>query len=82
MIHHKVFSGVVYAAVIAVIVVIFKLMPSSFLPEEDQGVVFTLVQLPPNASMERTSKTIDSMTNFFLKNEEKTVQSVFSLSSS
>lgn len=79
MIHHKVFSGVVYAAVIAVIVVIFKLMPSSFLPEEDQGVVFTLVQLPPNASMERTSKTIDSMTNFFLKNEEKTVQSVFSV---
>jgi len=79
MIHHKVFSGVVYAAVIAVIVVIFKLMPSSFLPEEDQGVVFTLVQLPPNASMERTSHTIDTMTDFFLKNEEKTVQSVFSV---
>lgn len=41
-------------------------LPSSFLPEEDQGVVMTLVQLPPNATLDRTGKVIDTMTNFFM----------------
>lgn len=79
MTHHKIFSGVVYAAVIGILVVIFKMMPSSFLPEEDQGVVMTLVQLPPNATLDRTGKTIDAMTDFFM-NEKDTVKSVFSVS--
>lgn len=79
MIHHKVFSGVVYIAVIAAIVGMFKLLPSSFLPEEDQGMVMTLVQLPPNATLERTGKTVDAMTDYFLHKEDKTVESVFSV---
>ncbi|OTG66755.1 multidrug efflux RND transporter permease subunit AdeJ [Acinetobacter silvestris] len=79
MTHHKVFSGVIYVAVIGVLVVLFKILPSSFLPEEDQGAVLTLVQLPPNATLDRTGKTIDTMTDFFLHQEKDTVQSVFSV---
>ena len=80
MTHHKIFSGVVYVVVIGILLVLFKVLPSSFLPEEDQGVVLTLVQLPPNASLERTDKTVDAMTNYFLQKEKDTVQSVFSVS--
>ena len=80
MTHHKIFSGVIYAAVIVGLVVLFKMLPSSFLPEEDQGVVLTLVQLPPNATLDRTDKTLDSMTNYFLEKEKGSVQSVFSVS--
>jgi multidrug efflux pump len=58
MTHHKVFSGVVYLLVIAGLVGLYKALPSSFLPDEDQGVVMTLVQLPPSASLERTDKVI------------------------
>ncbi|OTG81020.1 multidrug efflux RND transporter permease subunit AdeJ [Acinetobacter sp. ANC 4648] len=79
MTHHKIFSGVIYVVVIGVLIVLFKILPSSFLPEEDQGVVMTLVQLPPNATLERTGKTIDTMTDFFMKQEKDTVQSVFSV---
>ena len=50
MTHHKLFSGVIYIVVIAALVGLYKMLPSSFLPEEDQGVVMTLVQLPPSAS--------------------------------
>ena len=80
MTHHKIFSGVIYAAVIVGLVALFKILPSSFLPEEDQGLIFTLVQLPPNATLDRTGKTMDSMTNYFLEKEKDTVQSVFSVS--
>ena len=77
--HNKFISGVVYLAVILVMVLGFMKMPTSFLPDEDQGIVMTLVQLPPNASLERTDKAIMSMTNFFLEKEKDSVESVFSV---
>lgn len=80
MTHHKIFSGVLYAVVLGIIVLVFQKLPSSFLPDEDQGVVMTLVQLPPNATLERTEATMTSMTNFFRENEKEHVQSVFSVS--
>lgn len=80
MTHHKIFSGVLYAVVLGIIVLVFQKLPSSFLPDEDQGVVMTLVQLPPNATLERTEATMTSMSNFFRENEKEHVQSVFSVS--
>ncbi|MEG0604331.1 MAG: efflux RND transporter permease subunit, partial [Acinetobacter sp.] len=80
MTHHKIFSGVVYIAVIASLVGLYKMLPSSFLPEEDQGVVMTLVQLPPSASLERTDKVITTMTGYFLNKEKEHVESIFTVS--
>lgn len=80
MTHHKVFSGVVYVLVIAGLVGLYKVLPSSFLPNEDQGVVMTLVQLPPSASLERTDKVITSMTDYFLNKEKENVASIFTVS--
>src|SRR5690606_23509893 len=77
--HSKIFSGVVYAVVLGIIVLLFQKLPSSFLPDEDQGVVMTLVQLPPNATLERTDKVVSTMTNYFLENEKEHVESVFSV---
>lgn len=79
MTHHKLFSGVLYIVVIAALVGIYKVLPSSFLPEEDQGVVMTLVQLPPSASLERTDKVIDTMTGYFLNKEKENVESIFTV---
>ncbi|MRA03951.1 efflux RND transporter permease subunit [Acinetobacter lwoffii] len=79
MTHSKIFSGVVYAVVLGIIVLLFQKLPSSFLPDEDQGVVMTLVQLPPNATLERTDKVVSTMTNYFLENEKEHVESVFSV---
>lgn len=79
MTHSKIFSGIIYGAVLVVIVLLFQKLPSSFLPDEDQGVVMTLVQLPPNASLERTDKVVSTMTNYFLEQEKDHVESVFSV---
>ncbi|TCB78178.1 multidrug efflux RND transporter permease subunit AdeJ [Acinetobacter sp. ANC 4173] len=80
MTHHKVFSGVIYVLVIAGLVGLYKALPSSFLPEEDQGVVMTLVQLPPSASLERTDKVVTTMTDYFLNKEKENVDSIFTVS--
>ncbi|NHB58928.1 efflux RND transporter permease subunit [Acinetobacter sp. 194] len=78
--HSKFISAIIYIIVIAVMVTGFIKMPTSFLPDEDQGVVLTLVQLPPNATLERTNKTLDQLTGFFLNQEKDHVESVFSVS--
>lgn len=80
MTHHKVFSGVVYLLVLAGLFGLYKALPSSFLPDEDQGVVMTLVQLPPSASLERTDKVVSSMTDYFLNKEKEHVESIFTVS--
>ncbi|WP_216933805.1 MULTISPECIES: efflux RND transporter permease subunit [unclassified Acinetobacter] len=79
MTHNKIFSGIIYAVVLGIIVLIFQKLPSSFLPDEDQGVVIALVQLPPNATLQRTDNVVNTMTNYFLESEKDTVQSVFSV---
>ncbi len=79
LLHHRIISGVFYVVVIGILVLLFQKLPSSFLPDEDQGVVMTLVQLPPNASLSRTEQVVDTMTGFFLENEKEYVQSVFSV---
>ncbi|MDD0801522.1 efflux RND transporter permease subunit [Acinetobacter johnsonii] len=80
MTHHKLFSGVVYLLVLAGLFGLYKALPSSFLPDEDQGVVMTLVQLPPSASLERTDKVVSSMTDYFLNKEKEHVESIFTVS--
>ena len=78
--HNKVISGTIYVVVIGLLVFLFPKLPSSFLPDEDQGIVMTLVQLPPNATLERTDKTITTMTDYFMNKEKDYVESVFSVS--
>ena len=77
---HKFIAGAIYAVVIVGLLFLFKNLPSSFLPDEDQGVVMTLVQLPPNATLDRTEKVIDQMTGFFMEGEKDNVESIFSVS--
>ena len=79
MIHHKLFSGVLYVIVIAALAFLFPKLPKSFLPEEDQGVIMTLVQLPPNATLGRTEAVLDTMTHFFMEKEKNSVDSIFTV---
>ena len=79
MLRHTIPLGIVYVAVIAVLAVLLARMPTAFLPEEDQGIIFTLVQLPPNASLDRTSKVIEQVTDHFLSNEKDAIQSIFTV---
>ena len=63
-------SFLVYAAVIVGVVFGFRTLPTSFLPNEDQGFVISLVQLPPGATQERTSATMKELEDFVLQQPE------------
>lgn len=70
---------VLYAGVIALMVLGFAKIPSSFMPQEDQGVMMMMSQLPDGATMERTDREMQKITGYFQKAEEKTVDSVFTV---
>ena len=69
----------IFAALTAVMVLAFMRTPSSFLPEEDQGVLMAMVQTPVGATQERTMESIRKLENHFLENESEVVESVFSV---
>lgn len=82
MVTHKLPAFVVYLIIFAGMIWLFTRIPSAFLPEEDQGVIFAQVQTPAGSSAERTQKVIDEMREFLLdtENGEGTgVKSVFSV---
>ncbi|MFZ3518419.1 efflux RND transporter permease subunit [Vibrio harveyi] len=69
----------VFAAMSAGAGWLFMNLPTSFLPDEDQGTVFSMAILPPNSTQEQTEKTLEKVRNYFLEEEKDNVASVFSV---
>ncbi|ELY4853885.1 efflux RND transporter permease subunit [Cronobacter turicensis] len=69
-----------YLLIVAGMTVLFVRLPTSFLPEEDQGVFMTMVQLPSGATQARTQQVLDQMTHYYLNDEKANVDSVFTVS--
>jgi len=66
----------VYAVIVSIMVYFFIHLPTSFLPEEDQGFMYCMVQLPAGASLERTNAVLKQVQEYFDVNEKNTVESV------
>jgi multidrug efflux pump len=63
----------IYGVVIAAVVLLFVRLPTSFLPDEDQGSMFIQVQTPPGATQGRTQAVLDDVANYLLDDESKVV---------
>jgi multidrug efflux pump len=70
---------VIYGGIVAVMAWFFLHLPTSFLPDEDQGFVICQVQLPAGATQERTIKVIRQLEQHFLEKEQKTVEGVITV---
>ncbi len=68
---------VVYAAIGGGAYWIYEQLPTSFFPEEDQGVVMTMISLPDGANAARTKAVVDLVEDYFLNQEKDTVESAF-----
>lgn len=71
---------ILFAIVIGGVAWSFNKLPSSFLPQEDQGVLLTIIQLPNGASQARTEEVIKKIENYYLDQEKDAVQDVFAVS--
>ncbi|EHM49611.1 efflux RND transporter permease subunit [Yokenella regensburgei] len=70
---------IIYVLIVAGMAVLFLRLPTSFLPDEDQGVFMTMVQLPAGATQTRTQQVLDQVEHYYLNTEKANVQSVFTV---
>lgn len=76
-IKHKVKVLAVFAVLMALTYFLFKIVPSGFVPNEDQGYFITMVQGPEGTSLAQTQRTIDKVVYALSKVPE--VENVFSV---
>src|ERR1019366_8296506 len=69
----------VYLALASLMGLLFLRLPTAFLPDEDQGYLFTLVQAPVGATQARTMRALDQVQDFFLNQEKAAVESIFTV---
>ncbi|MFZ2872422.1 efflux RND transporter permease subunit [Zavarzinia sp.] len=70
---------VVYLAIVVGLGFLFVRLPTSFLPDEDQAILFSQAQLPVGATQERTMEVVKQIENHFLVDQGEAVKSIFTV---
>ncbi|HEX4183224.1 MAG TPA: efflux RND transporter permease subunit, partial [Caulobacteraceae bacterium] len=69
--------GAIYLGIVVILAILFVRLPTGFLPEEDQGNLIGLVQLPAGATAARTLAAEKQIADYYFKHEANDVRSVF-----
>jgi multidrug efflux pump len=69
----------VYLVIVVAMGLLFVRVPRSFLPDEDQGILFVQVSAPPGAASELTQRALDEARDYFLKDEANIVSGAFTV---
>jgi HAE1 family hydrophobic/amphiphilic exporter-1/multidrug efflux pump len=69
--------GLIYIAMAVAMVFLFARTPSGFLPDEDQGIMFVLIQGPTGSTIERTMEVVGQVENYLTTQEADNVESIF-----
>jgi multidrug efflux pump len=80
MVHRTGRYLLVFVLIVGLMAFLFTRVPHSFLPDEDQGMMFAQVTLPPGATQERTERALRQMRDYFLNDEKEAVLGVFTIS--
>ncbi|MEF2074543.1 efflux RND transporter permease subunit [Consotaella aegiceratis] len=70
---------VIYAAIVGGMYFLYTSTPTSFLPDEDQGALITIVQLPSGSTAEQTEAVLHKVETYWNEAEGKNIESVFSV---
>jgi HAE1 family hydrophobic/amphiphilic exporter-1 len=69
----------IYLVIVVVLVFLFQRMPTAYLPNEDQGIMFVQTMLPAGSTLEQTQQIQDQVREHFLVHEKKAVESIFTV---
>jgi hydrophobe/amphiphile efflux-1 (HAE1) family protein len=69
----------IYGVLLLAVAWLFTRLPTAFLPDEDQGILFTQIQLPAGATQERTLQVLRQVEHHFLETEKDSVQGLFTV---
>ncbi|QJR79323.1 efflux RND transporter permease subunit [Alteromonas pelagimontana] len=75
--NNKFILPLIFAVLVAITIFVFLRIPTSFLPEEDQGRMFTLVTGPPGSTLQQTREKLAKVENFYLEKAGGTVEGLF-----
>ncbi|MDY0882790.1 efflux RND transporter permease subunit [Dongia soli] len=70
---------IIYAAILIGMAFLFWRLPTAFLPDEDQGILFAQIQLPVGATQERTVDVLKKVEHHFLTDQKEAVAQVFTV---
>jgi hydrophobe/amphiphile efflux-1 (HAE1) family protein/NodT family efflux transporter outer membrane factor (OMF) lipoprotein len=71
--------AVIYLVITAGTAWIFMQLPTSYLPDEDQGVLLAMIQLPAGSTIEQTRKVAEEVRGYFVTNEKEAVESCMTI---
>jgi hydrophobe/amphiphile efflux-1 (HAE1) family protein len=69
----------VFAIIVLAMGFLFQRMPTAYLPDEDQGVLYVQAILPANSTLEQTQKVLDTVRDHFLGAEKDAVESIMTV---
>jgi len=69
----------IYVAIVVAMGVLFMRVPSAFLPDEDQGILFVQATTPAGATQSRMGDVLAQVRDYFLNDEKDSVESVFTV---
>ncbi len=70
----------IYVVMIGGLMFLFNKLPTSFLPTEDQGMMYLMVNTPSGASLERTQESLKKVEEYFLTKEKENIEHLFTVS--
>ena len=70
---------VIYVLIIAAVIFLFMRLPTAYLPDEDQGILFVQVMLPVGSTQEQALKVMAKVRDHFLIEQKEAVESVFAV---
>jgi multidrug efflux pump len=68
---------IIYGAIVVLMGVLFAYQPGGFLPDEDQGVLYSQIVLPAGATQARTLEVVKAVEHQFLVEEGENVATMF-----
>ena len=71
--------AIVYVLIVVAVGVLFLRLPTSYVPEEDQGILLAQVMLPTGSTMEQTQKIVYEVQRYFREDEKEAVKSCMAI---
>ncbi len=71
---------ILFLLITAALGLLFRRMPTAYLPNEDQGSMYSQVLLPAGSTLEQTEEVMAQVRRYFEENEKESVESVFTIS--
>jgi hydrophobe/amphiphile efflux-1 (HAE1) family protein len=71
--------GIIYLLIVAAVGFLFRRMATSYIPDEDQGILLVMAMLPSGSTLEQTEKVMSRVREHLLEHEKEGVKSFLSV---